>query len=131
MSKTTGKKEAEDGKKGDVKKKTTAKKKEVIVEKTARVRYATGMTLNMGDFNSVRVDIDVTRECEDNDGAISETLLLLQTFVDSEMKAKVNQHRGVPDVTKGTSVIKEEDTPPFDCDDVKDDASEEEKDLWD
>lgn len=131
MPEPKDKKEAKDAKKGKVTKKTIAKKKEVIVKKTAKVRYATGMTLNMGDFNSVRVDVDITRFCEDTNEAVAAKLIEVQSFVDAELEAQVQKHRGLD--TKADS-SEDEDDPPFDCDDVKvgeKGTPEKEDDLWD
>lgn len=133
MSKTEGKDETKNDKEGKVtKRKPAVKKKEVVVEKNAKVRYATGMTLNMGDFNSVRVDVDVTRFCEDTDGAVAAKLIEMQSFVDGELEAQVRKHRGLDKGVEKADAREDDDDPPFDTDDVKAETDEPKKDdLWD
>ena len=60
--------------------------------KITTVSYRRGVTLNVGDFESVRVDIEAEAELED-DESFDEAFLVLKEHVDEAVRAEARAVR--------------------------------------
>lgn len=67
------------------------KKKEDAVEETARIRLSYGATINTGNYNSARVDYEITRNCADNPKAIESMRKEISTEIKKRLKAEIQE----------------------------------------
>ena len=56
---------------------------------TAHVRYAHGVTLNMGNYESARIDVEVTLPCGATSAAIAKTYDYAKKWVTGRIEAEV------------------------------------------
>lgn len=56
-----------------------------------KVRYSRGCTLNMGNYESERVDISLEREVEDSKKVIEDCYSKLESWVEDKLQAKVDE----------------------------------------
>lgn len=74
--------------------KITTPRQQYEVGAFARVRVGGSVTQNMGDFNSVRVSVEVEMPCKPTTMDIEETYNLLSEQVDGFLENELNQATG-------------------------------------
>ena len=50
-----------------------------------KVKYASGKTINLGNYESARVDIGVEFMCDNNKAAVEEMYVKMKKFVDDKV----------------------------------------------
>lgn len=58
-----------------------------------KVKYSTGRTLNMGNFESVRIDVGLEMVVKDDSTVVEETYESIKKFVDGRVEAEVRDHK--------------------------------------
>lgn len=56
-----------------------------------RVGLSKGVTINMGDFQSARIDVWISKVCDDNKVEIEETLNEISKIIDERIEYEANQ----------------------------------------
>jgi len=64
-----------------------------FVSEVARVRVSKGLTLNLGNYESARVEVDVSLPCYPEE--LPETMEHVDRIVEAKLTAEVNSIRGV------------------------------------
>ena len=63
----------------------------VVTKPKATVRYSSGRTINMGNFESVRFDITIELECDST--AVSQTYNKVKRLVDDKVTTEEERYR--------------------------------------
>lgn len=67
----------------------------IFVDKPmANVGMKVGRTINLGDYNSARIDLSLFLPCENTDEAINETFDLVETWCDLKMQGIMEEYEG-------------------------------------
>lgn len=79
-------------KKGTYEDPKTKMKNDMLLESNmTRVGMSKGVTLNMGGYQSARIDIWISKPCENNNVSIEETLNEISSLIDERLEYEVQQ----------------------------------------
>jgi hypothetical protein len=88
--------EVKHSKTGAVVSKESVEKMVVVPPVYANVGIQAQRTINLGEYNSVKLGVSIHHPCEPNPEAIEETYQFCMGWVDEKMKALTEEHDGEP-----------------------------------